>query len=264
MSRETYGSEGTPKGADSKAIPGGWFGYAPLPDGRGEPPDEAYSRVTNSERFRSLHGAALGLVERLKAEYDVEMSEGYELGDFGVSREELARPTIMLCPNDTDCAPITVAFTDFPGVIVGFGKWKEEPFPNCGCDACDEDTDGETESMTEMFESVMTGGFLEAVRIPRFLGDGWVGSAFADTRMPMTEKEGADRLERARIRGRLRNYKVFRGERLETVLSSYERMSERRVERTKALDMTGGRLYLEFNWKPWPRRRKSPDGATDV
>ena len=158
---------------------------------------------------------------------------------------------IELSPNDPDCAPVTVVFTDFPGVRVRFGKWKEEPFPNCGCDACDEDADGEIEGMTEMFESVVAGGFIEAVRIPRFLGDGWVGSALKDIREPMTEKEG----EWARRRGGLRDYKVFRGERLETVLSSYERMSEQRVERSKALEMTGGRLYLEYDWKRWPSSR---------
>ena len=264
MSREDCGLDGRPpEGAYSNTIPGGWFGYAPLPD-PGDPPDEAYSRVTNPERFQPLHEAALRLIERLLADYDVEMTEGYELGDPGVSREELARPTIMLCPNDSACAPITVVFTDFPGIVVGSGKWKEEPFPNCGCDACDEDADDEIEGMTEMFEAVVGGGFLEAASIPRFLGDGWLGSALKDLRAPMTESDGAARLEWVRRRGKLRNYKVFRGERLEAVLSSYERMSERRVERSKALEMTGGRLYLEYDWKPWPRRGQSPTGESEV
>ena len=56
------GPEGLPKRANS----GGWFGYTPLPD-FGEPPDEAYSRVTNPGRFRPLHEAALRLIERLVA-----------------------------------------------------------------------------------------------------------------------------------------------------------------------------------------------------
>ena len=119
---------------------------------------------------------------------------------LGRTRDSMARPTIELSPDDPDCAPVTVVFTGFPGVRVRFGKWKEEPFPNCGCDACDEDADGEIEGMTEMFESVVAGGFIEAVRIPRFLGDGWVGSALKDIREPMTEKEG----EWARRRGGLR------------------------------------------------------------
>ena len=219
------------------------------------PPDEAYSRVTNPERFLPLHRAALELIDRLRTDFDVEMTEGRYLSVSGINKDRLARPSIRLSPSDSRCAPITVAFTDFPGVKVRFGKWKEEPFPDCGCDACDEDADEEIESMTEIFEPVIGGGFIEAIRIPPIVGDGWVCSALKDLREPMTESEGAAILELDRMRGRLRNYKVFRDERLETVLSSYERMSERRVERSKALEMTGGRLYLEFAWKPWPRRQ---------
>ena len=254
MSRDACGPEEPPKRTYSNASPGGWFGYAPLPEA-GDPPDEAYSRVTNPERFLPLHEAALKLMDRLKEDFDVEVTEGYDRGCLGASREELARPTMKLSPNDADCAPITVVFTDFPGVKVRFGKWKEEPFPDCGCD---EDVDGEIESVTEMFESVVAGGFLEAVRIPRFLGDGWQGAALKDLREPMTKSDGAAGLESARRRGELRTYRVFRGERLETVLSSYESISERRVERSRALEMTGGHLYVEYDWKPWPRRRQAP------
>ena len=239
MSRDTWGPEG--------------------------PPDEAYSRVTNPERFQPLHEAALRLLDRLRADFDVEMTEGYDLSVLSIGKDRLARPSITLSPNDSGCAPITVAFTDFPGVRVRFGKWKkEEPFPDCGCDACDEDADGEIEGMTEMFESVIAGGFLEAIRIPRFLGDGWLGSALTDSGMPMTESERAARLESAKRRRGLANFRVFRDERMESVLTNYKRISERRVERSRALEMTGGRLYLEFDWKPWPRRRQSPNGESNV
>lgn len=256
MSRDACGPGGPPQGADSKAIPGGWFGYAPLPDA-GDPPDEAYSRVTNSERFRPLHEAALRLIERLEAEYDVEMTEGCDLRDIGVGRESMARPMVMLSPDDPGCAPITVAFTDFPGLIIRLGKWVEERFPDCGCDACDEDADDEIEYMTELFESVVSGGFLEAVRIPRFLGDGLVGAAFSVPDMPITESERADILEWRKKRN---SFTVFD----ESVVTSYERLSQRGVKRSRALEMTGGRLYLEFDWKPWPRRGHSPNRESDV
>ena len=124
MSRDACGPEEPPEGAYSNATSDGWFGYAPLPD-KGDPPDEAYSRVTNPERFRPLHGAALGLIERLIAEYDVEVEEGYDLEVPGIKRDVPVRPSIRLSPNDPDCAPITVVFTDFPGVRIWFGKWKE-------------------------------------------------------------------------------------------------------------------------------------------
>ena len=263
MGRIDCSPEASPDGARPDANTGGWFGYAPLSDA-GEPPDDAYSRVTNPERFRPLHGAALRLIEQLEVEYDVEVEEGYDLPLPRVSKCELELPPVRLTPNDRACAPITIAFTGFPGIVVKLGKWKEEPFPNCGCDACDEDAGEEVEGMTAIFESVTGGGFLEAIRIPRILGDGWVGSALKNMGEPMTEPEGAARLEWARMRGKLRNYRVFQGERLEKVLSGYERMSERRVERSKALEMSGGSLYLEYDWKPWPRRRHSQNGESDV
>ncbi len=225
--------------------------------GREGPPDEAYSRVTNPERFLPLHEAALRLIERLRADFYVEMTEGYDLSVLGISEDGLARPSITLIPDNADCAPIAVAFTDFPGVRVRFGRWEEERFPDCGCDACDEDADGEIEGMTEMFESVVSGGFLEAIRIPRLLGDGLLGSAFSEPGMPMTESERAAMLEWTKRRN---SFRVFR----ESVLTSYERLSERRVERSKALEMTGGRLYLEFDWKPWPRRRRTPMDDSEV
>ena len=184
--------------------------------GREGPPDEAYSRVTNPERFRPLHGAALRLVERLVADYDVEMTEGYDLSVLGIGKERLVRPSVKLSLDDITCAPLTVAFDDFPGVSIGVGRWKEVGFPSCGCDACDEDADGEIARMTRAFDSVVAGGFREAVRIPRFFGDGW--------------------LEESSL-----------------TPSGWVTFSKSRVERSRALEMTGGHLYLEYDWKPWPR-----------
>jgi uncharacterized protein DUF6226 len=40
------------------------------------PPLEAYSRVTNPERFRPLHGVALTLLEQLHASFNAERVEG--------------------------------------------------------------------------------------------------------------------------------------------------------------------------------------------
>ena len=211
------------------------------------PPDEAYSRLTNPERFLPLHEAALELIERLRADYDVEMTEGYDPIVSGIGEDGLARPSVRLNPSDSACAPITVAFTNFPGLIVKFGKWKEERFPDCGCDACDEDADEEIEYMTEIFESVIAGGFLEAVRVPYF-GDGWVGSALSDLKSPMTEAERAAWLEHYR-KGR-NQWEVFS----ESALMNYEMLSQQGVKRARALEMSGGRLYLEFDWKPWPSR----------
>ena len=79
-----------------------------------------------------------------------------------------------------------------------------------------------------------------------------LGSAFSEPDMPMTESERSDILERCK--GGRNPFTVFS----ESVLTSYERLSERGVKRSKALEMTSGQLNLEYDWKPWPRRRKSP------
>ena len=59
----------------------------PLPEGndmRGDrwgiegPPEEAYSRVTNPERFQPLHAAATELLDRLEREFGVERLEGHD------------------------------------------------------------------------------------------------------------------------------------------------------------------------------------------
>ena len=223
--------------------------------GREGPPDEAYSRVTNPERFLPLHQAALRLIRHLVSDYDVEMTEGYDLSVLGIGKNRLARPSIMLSPGDSACAPVTVAFTDFPGISVRFGQWQEDGFPSCGCDACDEDADGEIARMTSVFESITVGGLLEAIRIPRFLGDGWLGSALSGPKIPMTESQRAAELRMTkRLRG---SANVFRDRLEESVLTTLRSVSEKHVKRSRALEMTGGRLYLEFDWKPWPSRGHS-------
>ena len=124
------------------------------------PPEEAYSRVTNPERFQPLHAAATELLDRLEREFAVERLEGHDADDE-LGKKSLARPAIRLTPHDRKAAPIVVAFSEFPGLHVRFGSWRTEPFPNCGCDACDETADGEIE------EDDRNGGSRRRRRVPR-------------------------------------------------------------------------------------------------
>ena len=125
------------------------------------PPEEAYSRVTNPERYQPLHAAATELLDRLEREFAVDRLEGHD-ADEDWSGVTLARPPIRLVPRDPQAAPITVAFTDFPGLYLKPGSWRSELFPNCGCDACDEMPDELIEKMIGMVEAVVSGGFREA------------------------------------------------------------------------------------------------------
>lgn len=179
------------------------------------PPEEAYSRVTNPERFQPVHDAAIELLDRLEREFAVKRFDGCD-ADAELGNVSEARPSVRLVPNDPDCAPIAVAFTDFPGLSIKFGHWCRKWLPVCGCDACDDTADEMIEEMTWLVESVVSGGFREVVRISRLAGDG-------------------------------RHVTEFRH-------SGRRSSSYGNVERSQALKMTGGESNVTLNWKPWPPR----------
>ena len=135
------------------------------------PPDDAYERVTEPERFTPLHDWTLEAVGRLQAEYDVALEEGKGV-DAELERSSLARPTLKLTPRQESCAPITIAFTDFPGLAVRVGRWVTDYFPSCGCDACDEMQEGEFEALKELLCDVVAGQFRESMCLQPG-GDGW-------------------------------------------------------------------------------------------
>ena len=135
------------------------------------PPDDAYSGVTEPERFRPLHDWAIEAVARLQTNYEATLDEGMGM-DTELERFPLSRTTIKVTPLQGSCAPITIAFTDFPGLAVRYGRWDTEWFPSCGCDACDEMPEEEFERFTELLSDVVAGRFRESLYL-RPEGDGW-------------------------------------------------------------------------------------------
>jgi hypothetical protein len=129
------------------------------------PPPEAYSRITNPERFEPLHHAALAHLERLQKEFAVDRVEGYGL-DQELERADLTRASVKLIPADSQSAPMVVAFTSFPSVIMRCGLWLILVFPECGCDACDATAESELQRLTESMDDVVGGRFRESIRIP--------------------------------------------------------------------------------------------------
>ena len=126
------------------------------------PPDEAYSRVTEPERFLPLVDWTLDLLSRLEAQYDVRREEGYGI-DPELERAAVTRATVRLTPTADGAAPIVVAFTHYEhaGVHVRFGRFLVEPLPDCGCDACDETAEENFEFLQEMVDAVVAGEFKE-------------------------------------------------------------------------------------------------------
>ena len=122
----------------------------------------------------------LEIIGRLENDFEVERTEGYGLDEELERGLDLARPDVKLIPADPDAAPIAVVFTAFPGLHLRFGRWYIEPFPDCGCDACDESAEGEIERLNEMVDDVTAGRFREAIEIPlmSFMGSGWREAKF--------------------------------------------------------------------------------------
>ncbi len=165
----------------------------------------------------------LVIIGRLENDFEVERTERRGLDEELEKGQNLARPDVALTPNDSDAAPIAVAFTTFPGLHVRFGRWYIEPFPDCGCDACDESTGDEIERLGDMVDDVTAGRFRETIEIPAlsFMGSGWRETRF------WSPDDG-------------RNSTRFR--------------SRSRVEGLRAREMSEGRRRLDLNWKPWRLR----------
>ena len=139
-----------------------------------EPPVEAYSRVTNPERFRALHSGARTILAGLAQRYDVTKTDRIEtVAEFD---DELA--VIRLTPSSPDAAALAVAFTDFPGLYLWAGRWHSSPWPVCGCDACDEQFEDVWQSFADSISDVVAGRFHE--KLTTRCGGPWIEFDFSE------------------------------------------------------------------------------------
>jgi Family of unknown function (DUF6226) len=181
---------------------------------------EAYSRVTNPERFLSLHTFALGLLDRLTLEYDVIRTEAFTLTP-NMTPFEQPHPPVTLTPNASQAAPIAIAFTTFPSLVVHYGKWLAEGFPACGCDACAATAEREEERLEVLVGDVVAGRFREELRMPLF-GRPAIHWSFGEIARAGHLSEGREYMSR---------------------------------DDARILHTGGPRRML---WRPWPRRGPSP------
>ena len=127
-------------------------------DGDAKP--EEYSRVTDPGRYFVLHETAERLLDSLLAQYIVERRESKEA--IGPASEPVR--VVRLIPRTPAAAPLAIAFTDFPGVVLRLGRWYSEYLPGCGCDACDEQPDDLIAEMHTQVNALVEGGLWERVR----------------------------------------------------------------------------------------------------
>lgn len=127
-------------------------------------PEDTYSVVSHPERFAPLHAVADALIEHLRENYDLTVTDNMAAADDLMRVHDGAIRAVRLLPANPDGAPITFVFTSFPGVMLHAGLLQDFPFPDCGCDACDETAESATEALEEMVFAVVEGRFREVVQ----------------------------------------------------------------------------------------------------
>ncbi|WP_185993096.1 DUF6226 family protein [Rhodococcus sp. KBS0724] len=143
-----------------------------------DPPEEAYGRVTNPERFAPLMPAAEELIRDLASRFDVTISRGPAAPSK--SKTVAILETVRITPARTDQAPLTITFTSFPGLYLDAGAWQHIALPSCGCDACSEDAESTLRELAEYSEALTAGqlseritGNLRPVLEHSWEGNGW-------------------------------------------------------------------------------------------
>jgi len=104
------------------------------------PPEDAYGRVTDPERYRVLHKVGKDLITELLVRFDCAVAE-VEPGDVGLNRNIEYEQVLRIEAQPKDSAPLTIGFSRFPGLIVASPWEGPRAFPACGCDACNEEPD---------------------------------------------------------------------------------------------------------------------------
>jgi hypothetical protein len=125
---------------------------------------EAYSRMSNPERFRPIQHAGLQLIEQLEREFSVDRFDGADL-PRQLETVTTDRPTILLSPVSRNAAPLLFVFTTLPGVLLRFGRYPIAAFPTCGCDACGALPNPEIDRMKSLVADVVAGRFHESIRV---------------------------------------------------------------------------------------------------
>lgn len=117
------------------------------------PPDASYSRCAHPERFEPVQQVAQALVDYLVAVYDVACARS----------EDNGHEAIELTPRTGGGAPMTfvLGFTELPGVELRAGHRVRELWPDCGCDACDDDVAALIEELEATVLTIAEGGLSE-------------------------------------------------------------------------------------------------------
>lgn len=129
---------------------------------RNSPPEESYSRTSNLDRYQPLQVVARALIDYLVSSFDVTLDKSASpIADFLRPLDVLE--AVRVSPLDLSCAPLTFAFSTYPGVFVHAGILHDFAFPTCGCDACDDGIDDLLGRLEATVFSVIGGNYRESI-----------------------------------------------------------------------------------------------------
>ncbi|AMB60586.1 hypothetical protein AWU67_15065 [Microterricola viridarii] len=134
--------------------------------GAGSPDPDSYSTVSHPERFAGLHTVAEALIDHLERAFAVTVRREQPGPDGGfdpplLHPQDGVTALVRVIPEHPDAAPLSFAFTNFPGVFVEAGLLHTFPYPICGCDACDETAENQAAEVEELVLGVAGGGYAE-------------------------------------------------------------------------------------------------------
>lgn len=118
-----------------------------------EPPSDVYSACLHPERFEPVAVVGRAIVDYLVATYAIERTDSLAKG----------RTETRLTPTLGDGTPLTFVFGTqaSPSVKVRAGWRFEGRWPDCGCDACDEDVKDLLDELEDTVLTIVEGGMSE-------------------------------------------------------------------------------------------------------
>jgi hypothetical protein len=136
------------------------------------PPQDLYSQVLHPERFAPLHTVAGALIDYLVRTFDVEVIDDLAMADVrqrlpcevSENFRQRYQRVVRVTPANPDGSPVTIIFTDYPGIALEMGVFGETLIPHCGCDACDDDVFDDCETLEKHVLAVALGSFHESIR----------------------------------------------------------------------------------------------------
>jgi hypothetical protein len=127
------------------------------------PPADAYSRVSNLQRFAPLHAVASALIEWLQTTFDVTIEQSPVIATDLLNEPDDVVSAIRVVPDDPSSATLTFVLTRFPGVVIHAGSLHDFRFPGCGCDACDDNAENVADELEWTVRTVVSGGYSERI-----------------------------------------------------------------------------------------------------